>query len=260
MADGGEGAAPAEGGGETAAVEAPAGVPAKFFDAESGSVNYEAWGKSYGELEGKIRTQKSELTQSLRNEWDAERVANRPETPNDYEVRVPEGFELPDDVEWDVQEDDPMLNWWKDFVYEQGGNQEMFDQGLAMYLTAQTAMLPDIAAEMEALGEYGQSRVERVQLWAQQNLSEENNEGLIGLMSSAAGIKVMEEMMEKMGEAPFSPQDTTYAGGDLVTMDMIIAKKQDDRYWNPLTRDAEYIREVDALVERLARQEDAGIK
>ena len=256
MADGGEGS---DGGGEatdSGSVEAPAGVPGKFWDSISGTVNNEAWGKSYGELEGKLRTQKNDLTKSLREQWDSERFANRPESIDDYQVNLPEGLELPEGIEWDVAEDDTMVSWWKDFVFEQGGDQAMFDKGLAMYLGAQMSKLPDVERDMEALGEYGQQRAERVQLWAQNTLSEDGMSNLTDMMTTAKGLEVMEELMEKMGEAPFSPQDSAYAGTDMPSESVLREKMNDERYWNPLKRDPAYVREIEEAFARIGEHED----
>lgn len=253
MADGNEGS---EGVSDSGSVEAPSGVPGKFWDNKSGNVNHEAWGKSYVELEGKLRSQKNDLTKSLRAEWDSEKLANRPDSIDDYRFELPEGLELPEDVEWDIDPEDPMLGWWKEFVFDQGGDQEMFDKGLAMYVGAQMSQLPDIEAELEKLGEYGMQRAERVQLWAEKTLSEEKNASLTSMMTTAEGLGVMEELMEKMGESPFSPQDSVYAGQDLLDPTMIREKMNDPRYWDPLKRDAGYVREIEELWQRHGDYED----
>lgn len=264
MADGGEGAGASESASEGSAstgAEMPAGVPSKFWNADAGSVNYEAWGKATGELEGKLRTQKSDLTkelsESLRTEWDNERFANRPETPNDYEMRVPEGMELPEGMEWEFSDDDPMLGWWKETVHEMGGNQEMFDAGVQQFIEAQLGSMPDVEAEMEALGEYGESRVERVQLWAQKNLGEDMMPAMAEMMSSAKNIEVVEAIMDKMGEAPFSSQEATAFGkgdsyADLREM------QNDPRYWDPLNRDRAFVKKVEDGYRELEAQERRG--
>lgn len=258
MADGGEG-----GGAEGGVSEGGSGlegVPSKFINSETGQADLAGLGKAYTELEGKIRSQKSELTESLsksiREEVEGERYANRPESADLYEVAVPEGLELPDDVEWEVNPDDPILNWWKEFVFEQGGDQEMFDQGLGMYLGAQVAMLPDIQGELEALGEHGSARVERVQLWGQNNLGEEAQDGFAELMNSAKGIELMETIMDKMGEAPFSPQDAAWAGKEAPSAEILREMSNDPRYWDPGKRDPAYVRTVDEYAEALGNYED----
>lgn len=255
MADSGEGS---DSGVSTdsGSTEAPMGVPGKFWDGESGSVNHEAWGKSYGELEGKLRTQKNELSKSMKAEWESERLSNRPESMDDYELNIPEHIQLPDDMEWSVAEDDPMMGWWRNLVFEQGGNQEMFDQGISMFLESQMANLPDIEAEMQELGDYGPQRAERVQMWAEKNLSEDSMAGLTDMMTSAKNLQVVEELMDKMGEAPFSPQDSAYAGMDLPDPIMIREKMNDPRYWDPLKRDAAYVREIEEMWQRHGEYED----
>lgn len=260
MADGGDGTSGAGESGSEGGYAAPEGVPGKFFDSSTGETNLAGLGKAYTELEGKIRSQKSELTKSLsesiRAEIEAERFTNRPESADDYQVGVPDGVQLPDDVEWEVNPDDPMLGWWKEFVFEQGGDQAMFDKGIEMYLGAQVAMMPDIQAEMEQLGEHGPARVERVQLWGQNTLGEDAQEGFAELMSSAAGIQLMETIMDKMGEAPFSPQDFAYAGQEAPSPDILREMSNDPRYWDPGRREAAYVREVDAYAEALGAYED----
>jgi len=263
MADGGESAGASEGGGEateSTGAEMPAGVPSKFWNAEAGSVNFEAWGKATGELEGKLRTQKSDLTkelsESLRSEWDTERFANRPETANDYEMKIPEGMELPEGMEWEFSDDDPMLGWWKETVHEMGGSQEMFEAGVGQFIEAQLGAMPNLDSEMEALGEYASSRVERVQMWAQQNLAEDMMPAMADMMSSAKNIEVVEALMEKMGEAPFSSQEMTAFGkGDSYAE--LREMQNDPKYWDPLNRDPAHVKKVEDGYRLLEEQERA---
>jgi|10_taG_2_1085330.scaffolds.fasta_scaffold04449_8 hypothetical protein len=262
MADGGEGSSAEAGGegGESTAAEMPAGVPTKFWDGDAGSVNYEAWGKSYNEMGGKLRSQKAELTDSIRSELETERFANRPESASDYKLEMPESIaeSMPEGVEWQWEDGDPMVGWWRDVVHEAGGDQDMFNSGIEMYMASQLGGLPDLDSEMEALGDHAAPRVERVQMWAQQNLSEEGMAGLTDMMTSAEAIGVMEELMSKMGEAPFSAQDIP-GRGDGTTYADLRAKMEDPKYWNPLLRDDAYVKDVEAGFQRLAELEDKNL-
>jgi len=236
------------GGGE--APQIPAGVPEKFWDAKSGQVNYESWGKSTSELQGKLRSIKSDTEKATREAVEAERFANRPETADAYELKVPDSIEMPEGLEFQFNENDPMLAFWRDTVFNNGGDQEMFEQGIEAYINAQFGMMPDYDAEMKDLGEQGQYRAERVNLWAKANLSEDTYGALEEFATTAKGITALEEMMEKAGEPAFSPTTNT-SGQPVKSVEDLRKMQSDPRYYDPNKRDPAFVKEIEEGYKKL---------
>ena len=229
---------------------APAGVPAKFFDVTNGNIDHENWGKSTKELEGKLRTSKADMKAALTDEINIERLSKRPETVDGYKLEVPKGVELPEGQEWTFNEKDPMLGFWREFVHENGGDQEMFDKGLSAYINSALSQVPDYQAEVDSLGENGLDRCNAVNMWAKANLTEDTYSALESFAVSAKGIEALEEIMIKSGEPAFSPSDAT-GQIDSDTLLELQAKQADPRYWDVNKRDPRFVREVDQGFERL---------
>ncbi len=240
--------APAASGETPPAAVKPDHVPDKFW-ADDG-VNFQAWGESTKELEGKLRTRKDDLTKQVREEFEAERLANRPESADLYEARIPDSVQLPEGVEWEFSDDDPMLGWWRTFAHDNGMDQEGFDKGIEMYVQGQLANMPNPDSEIKALGEYGADRALRVANWANQNLSEDAYKALDGTINTAIGVAAMEEIMEKMGELKFSPElHTSESAG--ITLDDLQTMQKDPRYWNMNKRDPAFVQKVNDGFKRL---------
>ena len=230
---------------------APDGVPSKFFDITTGDIDHASWGKSTKELEGKLRTKSEEMRQSIEDEYMQEIIAGRPETPDDYELKVPDSVQMPEGMEFTFNENDNSLKEWRNMVHEMGGDQEMFEKGLSMYINSQIGAIPDFDTELAALGESGPERANAVNMWAKANLSEDTYSALEQFAVTAKGLEALEEIMTKTGEPAFSPAnfDNTGASGD--TLADLQAKQADPRYWDVNKRDARFVREVDAGFEKL---------
>jgi len=157
---------------------------------------------------------------------------------------MPEGFEF------EFNEEDPMLNFWKEHVFNSGGDQEMFDNGIAAYISAKFGDMPDFDSEMEQLGEQGQYRAERVDLWAKANMSEEGYTALEEFATTANGIAALEELMEKAGEPAFSPT-TTSSGEGIKSVGELRAMMNDPRYQPGPQHDPAYVREIERGFQKL---------
>lgn len=250
----GDGAAESSGEGGAAKVQeytAPEGVPVKFFDVTTGDIDHGAWGKSTKSLEGKLRTSKADMKKVVTEEFNTARLANRPESADDYALQVPESVKMPEGFEFTFNEKDPSIKAWREMVHELGGNQDMFDQGVSMYINSQLNSMPDYETEVAALGEQGLERAEAVNLWAQANLTEDTYAALESFAVTAKGIEALEEIMEKSGEPAFSPSDFDNTGVSKATLEDLQTKQADPRYWDVNKRDPKFVREVDAGFEKL---------
>ena len=123
---------------------------------------------SYRELERAFYTRKEDFRNQIIEELNEEASADAPVSPVDYEVQI----EAPDGLEYSLAEDDPMLGWFKETAHSYGLSQDEFNGLLAEYVNIDSQRGPDWNVEAEALGEHAERRLERVDAWANNNLSE----------------------------------------------------------------------------------------
>lgn len=142
-------------------VDRPEYIPEKFWDPDNKSANVEALASSYNALEKKLGQKTEELTKSIRDDLDRERLANVPEN---YEITVPEG--IPEDIEVNFNNDQPLMDWWKDFAKSKGLNQSDFNDGVKAFINSELSMNPNPEEEMKKLGDNARERVEAADIWA----------------------------------------------------------------------------------------------
>jgi hypothetical protein len=63
--------------------------------------------------------------------------------------------------------------------------------------------LPDPKAQMEALGEFADKRIERAERWARQALSEDSYKLLFDMATTSQSIVMVEELMQAAGQPEF---------------------------------------------------------
>tara|TARA_R110002110_G_scaffold188520_8_gene396571 strand:+ start:2398 stop:3237 length:840 start_codon:yes stop_codon:yes gene_type:complete len=244
------------GGADEGAGTRPEYVPEKFWNAETGQTNVEAMATSYSESETRL----SEITRGGKTaeEWDvearakiteelsAESLAGRPETSEAYEYVMPDDLELPEGVEWTMDENDPLLAWWKTTAFNNGMTQEQFNAGVGDYIKQQAGSLPDYDKEMKALGENAQRRVDGANLWAKANLSEGAFSALESYMTEAKGIELVEEIMGLTKVGRMNPGGEAPKLAKVKSRTELIEMQKDKRYWDSNYRDESYVAEVSA--------------
>ncbi len=230
----------------------PEYVDEKFWNIETKAVDIEGLSKSYSELGTKIREKSDLMRETIKSEMEADKISNRPETANDYVVKIPEELskEFSEDMNFEFNEADPMLAFWKEFSHEQGYGQDVFDSGLSAYISSQFAGLPDFDAEVGKLGDNGRDRAQHVNLWAQKNLSPEAYAAVEGFAVTADGVVALEEIMAVQGEPALSPGGPTGVGSS-TSLNELRAMQADPRYWDTNKLDPEFIKKVDEGYERL---------
>lgn len=136
-----------------AAVVAPArpeGLPDAFFDAAAGV----KWKE--------LLTEREELTAF--KAADEARRAGLPADPSKYELKLPEGFALPDGVE--LNADDARLPLLREFAHKEGWSQAQFAAVVALdakrVLAAAAAETEFINTERNKLGANREVRVDKV--------------------------------------------------------------------------------------------------
>ncbi len=245
-----------ESGGGNNGEQRPEYMPEKFWDAETGVANVEALATSYSESETRL----NEITRGGKTaeDWDAETratiteelkaegLANRPEDAGKYEYKIPEGLELPEGVEWQMNENDPLLGWWRETAFSNGMSQDQFNSGVADYIKMQVGSLPDYNTEMKLLGENAKQRIDNTNMWAKANLSEKAFNALEGFMVEAKGVELMEEIMSLGKQTRVNSAGDPAGDTKILTKVQIKELQKDKRYWDNNHRDPEYVSMVDA--------------
>lgn len=237
--------------GDPAGVAAPQGgsdpegkpdwLPDKFWNPEIKAPRTEILAKSFNELEGKLRTK----TDDLKNEIYAELRASAPEK---YEINLAEDV-LPANVEFDFNEEDPLVSWFSEFAREKGLTQDEFDAAINKYVSIEVSALPDVNKEIEKLGDHGQDRLLRVHNWLDKRLSQDQFTALAPTLTSAAQIEALEALMKTTGPAQFDGDNQASP----LTLEELRTMQNDPRYWRD--KDPAFIKKVEAGYKRLYKDQ-----
>lgn len=187
---------------------------------------------SYSNLESRMGKGEEDIRTSIMEEIEGEAFANRPETSGDY--ALPEGTE-------EIAEDlanDPNVEWWSNFAWENGFSQDEFEEGLQRMIPQG----PDLEAEAAKLGDNSSARIEAVSLWAQKNVPEEMSDAVMAMGESAAGVELLEHFMSMNDGVNLSGEGSTAAG---LSQDELRSMMQDPRYWDNTRRDPGFVKQVD---------------
>ncbi len=203
----------------------------KFWNPDLKAPRTEILGKAYNELEGKLRGN----AHTIREEIRAEMIASAPEK---YEVNLSKDLKIPDNVELDFTDDDPLVKWFFGFAKANGMSQETVDQALNEYVGIELGNMTDVAAEIEKLGDHGQDRMLRVHNWLEGKLSDDQFKALNPLLSSATQIEALEVLMKSASPADFHA-DT---GGAALSLEELREMQDDPKYWRE--KNALFIKKV----------------
>ncbi len=227
--DGGDG-----GGGGT---ERPEYLPEKFWDADSGSANVEALANSYTGLEKKVSADRD----SMFKEFETGRMSGRPESADLYQVEVSrEEIGLPEGVDFNLDEKDPLLDWWKETAHSNGYTNEQFNIGINKYLKREFEGMPNLDSERADLGENAQARINRVELWARKTAGDELFNDIQFAMGNAKSVMFLEKLMRAGGGVDMGSGDSSIPGK--LTRAEVKAMQDDPRYWK--TQDPAYVDKV----------------
>ena len=125
----------------------PEYISEKFWDTDRGEVNIEALGSSYKALESKLGQRTEELTKSIREDYEKERLGKVPES---YELPTPE---LPENIDVNLSSDVPMVQWWQEFSKSKGLSQDDFNDGIKAFVDNAVADIPSQEDQIAELGE-----------------------------------------------------------------------------------------------------------
>ena len=222
----------------------PEHISDKFWDADSKSVNVEALSTSYNTLEKKLGKRTEDLTKQIRQDMDNQKSKN---VPKEYEIKMPD--DLPEDVQIDIDKDQPLMKWWSEKAKEMGFSQDQFNEGINQFINNEVGSLPNIEQEMLDLGDNAKERVESANLWAKKHLSEDAYNTISNLASTSNGIKTLEEIMSLNKKSVMPSTPTAIEGKP--TLDDLRSMMKDPRYWKDGEKDNGYIQRVTKLFEAI---------
>ena len=189
--------------------------------------------KSYDELASKLGKSKEDVKNEVLQELETEAYANRPASAGDYQIP-----EILDEAEAATN---PLLKWWADYSWDNGLSQEEFNEGIAKWAEHTGSNQPDLEQVKKDLGDNANARVEATQLFVNKFFPEELRDAVAELGTSAEGIKALELIQRSMQQAQPNNQATAPAKQ---TIEDLMAKMRDPRYYDPARRDKAYVQEV----------------
>lgn len=210
----------------------------KFWNPDLKAPRTEQLGKAYNEIEAKMRGKSDELKEELLAEI-------RAQAPENYTVNLSDDLKIPDNIELDFSDEDPLVSWFFGFAKEQGMSQEAVDKALNEYVGIEIANMPDVSAEIEKLGDHGQDRMLRVHNWLESKLSDDQFASLNPLLSSAAQVEALEILMKSSGPADFEGD----GGGAPLSLEELREMQKDKRYWQD--KNPAFIKKVEEGYARL---------
>ncbi len=204
----------------------PEWLPEKFE-------NPEAFAKSYSELESKIGQREEDLRTSINQQIQDDFHKNRPASVGEYKI--------PETINEELANDNPLFKWWADHAYEQGFNQEQFENGINQYAQFFDSMGPDLEAEKVKLGDNAEARIEAVSAWTNKTFTEGELSAVQQLGATAEGIAVLEKIMALQNASSFNSEGTQPASISQEDLDNMM---RDPRYWKPGERDQNFVDKV----------------
>ena len=189
--------------------------------------------KSYDELASKLGKSREDVKSEVLQELETEAYANRPASAGDYQIP-----EILDEAEAATN---PLLKWWADYSWDNGLSQEEFNEGITKWAEHTASNQPDLEQVKKDLGDNANARVEATQLFVNKFFPEDLRDAVAELGTSAEGIKALELIQRSMQQAQPNNQATAPAKQ---TIEDLMAKMRDPRYYDPARRDKAYVQEV----------------
>lgn len=220
----------------------PEFIQDKFWDSEKNEVNIENLASSYNSLESKLGSRTEDLTKQIKIDLENEKLSNVPE---EYKLNVPE---LNDNVQLEISNEMPIVQWWTNHAKNAGLSQEQYDEGVKAFVENATANLPNADLEIQKLGDSGRERIEAAELWSKKHLSPDAYNSISNFAATAEGVKALEEIMKLTKD---SNMPTTQTQVDVTAdIDDLKSMLKDPRYWDSSRRDPSYVKRVTELYEK----------
>lgn len=193
---------------------------------------------AYKSLESKIGEKEDAIRERLKEEM-SQPKEGVPLSAGEYE--------LPDFVDESEAVGNEALKSWSEHCFENGYSNEEFQKGLELYMNSMPQE-PDLEKEASNLGDNATARIESASLFANKFFPEEAMPAIERMCEGADGIIALEAIMAAMKEpAMGAPTGTADAISEASLNEMM----RDERYWNPRTRDDNFVKQVDSGFKKL---------
>jgi len=161
---------------------------------------------------GEMEVSQAELQEFFKSKGEAElRKATQPATPENYEAKLPENFEMPAGAEFKVDPADPLLADARRWAHGKGFSQSEFSELVGIYASAKAKEAAFIntaaAAEVTKLGANGTQRVSAIETWLRGQLGDDLAGPMRSVMVTEKIVRGWETIMHKFqsqGTASFS--------------------------------------------------------
>lgn len=254
--NGGAGAGAGSGGsGSSGDFRWPDSVPEKFRNKEN-DVNKAllATSTSYLELEKSFRSKEEDIAKTLTPKLEEKIRAEVSEkfkaerAPKDgYKVDL-SGLELPEGVEYKIQDGDPMVAWWSETAKAMGLSQEEYNAAIVSYAKNQISLAQSAndgstnlrKSVAEGLGEGGDSRIGATDNWLSKNVGGAHYERLIDMVRNKDDFLAVEHLVRMVNARNPNMTNFNDIGGFESSIDNAELKQKmaDPRYWkDPAYRD-----------------------
>jgi len=171
----------------------------------------------------------------------AQRLAGRPEAAEKYELPTHDALDA------DALAASPIVAQFRQIAFENGMSQEGFAKVITDYATAEGARLQEeFDREMAALGENAKPRTDAIGLFLGKHLPKDQADAVAATLTTAAAVKGMEALMAKATGGVTPPPGEGGGPAPTKTLEQLREMQADPRYFDPSTRDAAFVAEVEA--------------
>jgi len=193
---------------------------------------------AYKSLESKIGEKEDAIRERLKEEM-SQPKEGVPLSAGEYE--------LPDFVDESEAVGNEALKSWSEHCFENGYSNEEFQKGLELYMNSMPQQ-PDLEKEASNLGDNATARIESASLFANKFFPEEAMPAIERMCEGADGIIALEAIMAAMKEPSMGAPTGT---ADAISEASLNEMMRDERYWNPRTRDDNFVKQVDSGFKKL---------
>mgnify|MGYP001099861168 FL=1 len=193
---------------------------------------------AYKSLESKIGEKEDAIRERLKEEM-SQPKEGVPLSAGEYE--------LPDFVDESEAVANEALKSWSEHCFENGYSNEEFQKGLELYMNSMPQQ-PDLEKEASNLGDNATARIESASLFANKFFPEEAMPAIERMCEGADGIIALEAIMAAMKEPSMGTPTGT---ADAISEASLNEMMRDERYWNPRTRDDNFVKQVDSGFKKL---------
>jgi cytochrome c1 len=193
---------------------------------------------AYKSLESKIGEKEDAIRERLKEEM-SQPKEGVPLSAGEYE--------LPDFVDESEAVGNEALKSWSEHCFENGYSNEEFQKGLELYMNSMPQQ-QDLEKEASSLGDNATARIESASLFANKFFPEEAMPAIERMCEGADGIIALEAIMAAMKEPSMGTPTGT---ADAISEASLNEMMRDERYWNPRTRDDNFVKQVDSGFKKL---------